>query len=95
MHGLEVRSYKVHVSPGHLKSGMSKRLLQMEDGAAAPEIVYRECMMECVERATWRGILLNCHFRTAASALPFQRVQLVQDVLQIVQLLAGFGQFSF
>ena len=50
MHGLEVRSYKVHVSPGHLKSGMSKRLLQMEDGAAAPEIVYRECMMECVER---------------------------------------------
>jgi ribonuclease-3 len=34
---------------------MPKHFLQMEDGAAASQIVYRECVAECMKRATWRN----------------------------------------
>ena len=55
MHGLEVCRHKVCVSPGHLQRGMPEYLLQMEHGAAAPEIVHRESVPKRMERPDRRS----------------------------------------
>ena len=55
MHGLEVFRHQVRVSAGHLQRGVPEHLLQMEDGPAAPKIVHRECVPECVEGAARRS----------------------------------------
>ena len=49
MHGLKVRGDKIRIAARHLQRGMTKYLLQMEHGAAAPEIVHRECVSESVK----------------------------------------------
>lgn len=54
MPGLQICCHKVCISPRHLKRAVPEHLLQMEHGPAAPQVVHRECVAECVERAAWR-----------------------------------------
>jgi hypothetical protein len=49
MHRLEVRRHSVGVPTGHLKRTVAQHFLEMEHGAAAPEIIHREGV-----RKEWR-----------------------------------------
>ena len=54
MNRLQIPRRKVRIPSGHLQRAMPQHLLQMEDRAAAPDVVHGERMPESVQRASWR-----------------------------------------
>lgn len=54
MDRLQVRREQVRIPPRHLQRGMTEDLLQMEDRAAAPDVIDPERMPEGVQRSHWR-----------------------------------------
>ena len=54
MHRLQIRRYKIRISPRHLKRAVPEHLLQMEHGPAAPKVVDCECVPEAMQGAARR-----------------------------------------
>lgn len=82
MHGLKVRRHQVGVPSRHLQRGVPEHLLQMEYGAAAPQIVHCERVPECVESAP----------RSRESQLAAQQLHVPQSIAAAPHRLGAAGE---